>query len=403
MSRRTSDFARSSRIGLTAGLLIAACLAQAADGDAAKPPPAKTSVPITAPASIADMLAAADAAAKERRWPAAIAGWQAVLAREPGRNELRRRLADALFENGRGIESRAEYERLIRERPDADIQFRLIGLLREAGANIAALRLAEQSQTSFPGDARFLPLRVDLLLSLGDQAGADKLAGTLPASREGQMSEGRLAEAGEHWAAAWRAYRRAAAAGAGKPAEEGLQRCQRQAIHLGRWWVFAAPGWQAMPAQSTFRQRLQGVEIQLAAAPAGNPAEALQSALSARLPRDLLTPPAPPEVLAAFAAQSADHQAGKGEHTNASEADHQAVLKALQAPFEITTDALAPGQALCARAAPRQEVDASAMPTPITACIPPENGLIYVLTAKMDVATARQWLRQAIAAGRVEE
>lgn len=402
MSRRPSSLAR---VCLILPALLLCGLRPATAEDAPKPPPAKTasSLPVNAPPTTAELLRNAETAAQEGRWPAAIRGWQSVLEREPARLEIRHRLADALLAQGRSAEARAEYEQLMRQAPNADIQLRLIELLRDAGSHIAALKLAEQGQGSFPNDTRFVPLRIELLLRLGDRSGADQLASSLPKNREGWLAEGQLAERNAQWARACQAYRRALAADGGKTAEAGLQRCRQQTIQLGRWRAFAAPDWQAVPAQASFRHRQLGSEVQVLAAPAGKPEEALQAVLAARLPRELLTPPAPPEVLAAFAAKSAEHQAGKDEHTNASEADHQAVLKALQAPFEVTLDASKPGQAQCVRAAPRPEVDASGMPLPVMACLAPENALIYVLTAKMDASAARQALNQMIAAGRVEE
>lgn len=396
------SFPALPRGGWLIGLLAAAGLALAAEPEGTPPPAATAQLPqVGQQVSVGELLAQADAAAAEKRWPAAIAGWQAVLAREPARHELRQRLAEALLNAGRSVEARSEYERLQRERPEAENLFRLSSLLRDSGATIDALRLAEQGQAAFPADPRFLPLRVDLLLRLGDQAGASKLAGLLPATVDGQLAAGRLAEAGEQWAAAFRAYRRALTAGGGKPAEEGLRRSRQQALKIGPWLVFAAPGWQVAGAAG-FRQRSSGSAMEVLAAPAGRPAEALRSALLARLPPEQLTPPLPPEDLAAFAALSAEHEAGKGNHTDAPEAAHQAVLAALQAPFELVVEPAVAGQPLCARAAPRPGREAASLP-PVAACLSAEGDQVYLLAGRIEAATARQWLLTALAAGRLKE
>lgn len=377
--------------------------ALAAEPEGAPPPAATAQLPQqAAPVAVGDLLAQAAAAAAEQRWPAAIAAWQAVLAREPARREVRQRLADALFETGRTVEARAEYQRLLGERLEAENLFRLSRLLRDSGATIDALRLAEQGQSAFPADPRFPTLRVDLLLKLGDTASAGRLAAALPPTADGQLAAGRLAEAGEQWATACRAYRAALAAGGGKPAEEGMRRCRQQAVKLGPWLIFAAPGWQAGGVPPVFRQRMSGVEMSVVAAPAGRPAEALRSALLARLPPDSLTPPLPPEDLAAFAALSAEHEAGKGNHTDAPEAAHQAVLDALQGPVALVVEPAVAGQALCARAAPRPGRESASLP-PIAACLSAEGDLVYLLAGRIEAATARQWLLTALAAGRLKE
>lgn len=398
------SFPETPRGGWLIGLLAVAGLALAAEPEGTPPPAATAQLPqVGQPLTVGELLAQADAAAAEKRWPAAIAGWQAVLAREPARHELRQRLAEALLNAGRSAEARSEYERLQRERPSADNHFRLCGLLRDSGAMRAALRLAEQGQAAYPADPRFPTLRADLLLRLGDPAGAAQLASVLPASADGQLVAGRLAEAGEQWAAACQAYRRALAAGAGQPAEAGRQRCLRQSVKVGGWQVFAAPGWQPLAGRAAFQQQAGALEVEVGAAPAGAPEAALRAALTARVPRELLTPAAPPEYLAAFAAASQDHEAGKGQHTDASEAEHQSVLEALQAPVAIVVDPASAGQPRCARAAPRASPAPAGLPAPWAACLSPDGKLVYLLAGKIDAESARRLLGAALAGGREEE